>query len=78
MDQVVFDPDDNSERCDFIPDANVDTSSGKGVLRPLAQQAGIGRLNFQILRTTVATHAQHLGSPKDIATLMRHRRVETS
>ena len=48
------------------------------VLRPLAKQAGIGRLNFQILRRTVATHAQHLGSPKDIATLMRHRKVETS
>jgi hypothetical protein len=27
---------------------------------------------------TVATHAQHLGSPKDIATLMRHKKVETA
>jgi hypothetical protein len=26
----------------------------------------------------VATHAQHLGSPKDIATLMRHKKVETA
>jgi len=48
------------------------------VLNPLATLAGIERLNFQILRRTVATHAQHLGSPKDIATIMRHKKVETS
>jgi integrase len=48
------------------------------VLNRLAAQAGIERLNFQILRRTVATHAQHLGSPKDIATLMRHKKVETA
>jgi integrase len=50
----------------------------KRVLADLAKRAGIPRLNFQILRRTVATHAQHLGSPKDIATLMRHKKVETS
>lgn len=48
------------------------------VLSPLAKEAGIKHLNFQVLRRTVATHAQHLGSPKDIATLMRHRKVETA
>ena len=48
------------------------------VLTPLAEQAGIGHVNFQILRRTVATHAQHLGSPKDIATIMRHKKIETS
>jgi integrase len=48
------------------------------VLNPLAEVAGIERLNWQILRRTVATHAQHLGSPKDIATLMRHKKVETA
>jgi integrase len=48
------------------------------VLVPLAKGAEIPRLNFQILRRTVATHAQHLGSPKDIATIMRHRKVETA
>jgi len=48
------------------------------VLNPLAVMAGIERLNWQILRRTVATHAQHLGSPKDIATLMRHKKVETA
>jgi integrase len=48
------------------------------VLNTLAMLSGIERLNFQILRRTVATHAQHLGSPKDIATLMRHKKVETA
>ena len=48
------------------------------VLKPLGEMAGIERLNWQILRRTVATHAQHLGSPKDIAEIMRHKKVETS
>ena len=48
------------------------------VLNSLAVRSGIERLNWQILRRTVATHAQHLGSPKDIATLMRHKKVETA
>jgi integrase len=48
------------------------------ILNPLAEQAGIKHVNFQVLRRTVATHAQHLGSPKDISVIMRHRKVETS
>jgi len=48
------------------------------ILSPLAKQAGIKTLNFQILRRTVATHAQDLGSPKDISTIMRHRKVATA
>lgn len=48
------------------------------VLSPLGVKAGIKRLNFQILRRTVATHAQHLGSPKDIQTIMRHKKAETA
>jgi len=50
----------------------------KRVLTPLRKRAGIARVNFQILRRTVATHAQHLGSPKDIQTIMRHKKAETS
>jgi integrase len=46
------------------------------VLTPLADVASIPRVNFQILRRTVATHAQHLGSPKDISVIRRHRKVE--
>jgi integrase len=29
-------------------------------------------------RRTVATHAQNLGSPKDIQTIMRHKKAETA
>jgi integrase len=47
-------------------------------LNDLAERAGIPKLNFQILRRTVATHAQDLGTPKDIATLMRHKQVQVS
>lgn len=48
------------------------------VLTPLAEMAGIKKVNFQILRRTVATHMQHLGSPKDIQTIMRHKKAETA
>jgi integrase len=48
------------------------------VLTPLAEQAGLDHLNFQILRRTVATQAQSLGSPKDISTIMRHSKTETA
>ena len=52
----------------------------KRVLNELAERAEpkIPRLNFQILRRTVATHAQHLGSLKDVQTLMRHKQAETT
>lgn len=50
----------------------------KRVLTPLAKRAEIPRVNFQILRRTVATWAQGLGSPQDIAALLRHKRIETS
>jgi integrase len=48
------------------------------VLNPLAKQAGLSRLNFQILRRSSATHLQHLGSATDIAAVLRHARVQTS
>jgi integrase len=48
------------------------------VLTPLARDAGIPKVNFQILRRTVATLAQRLGSPKDIAAIMRHRKPDTA
>jgi len=48
------------------------------VLNPLADHAKVKRFNFQMLRRSVATHLQHLGSPKDTATIMRHRKPETA
>ena len=72
----------NGDEDYIFPNANggflLKENYSKRVLKELAKLAGIQKLNFQILRRTVATHAQHLGSPKDIATLMRHKKVETS
>lgn len=48
------------------------------VLIPLAKQAGIEHINFQKIRRSVATHAQHLGSMKDISSLLRHKAAETA
>lgn len=48
------------------------------VLNELADRAGVKRFNYQILRRSVATHLQHLGSPKDTAAVMRHRKTDTA
>jgi integrase len=52
----------------------------KRVLKEVAKMAEpkIPNLNFQILRRTVATHAQHLGSLKDVQTIMRHKQAQTT
>jgi integrase len=39
---------------------------------------GIERLNFQILRRTMATQAQSMGSVKDIQAHLRHSRPDTT
>ena len=36
------------------------------------------KLNFQVLRRTAATLAQHKGSVKDVQSLLRHREADTS
>jgi integrase len=48
------------------------------VLTPLAKQAGIPHVNFQVLRRTVATWAASLGSLKDVQTILRHKRMQTT
>lgn len=48
------------------------------VLIPLAKTAGIEHINFQQLRRSVATHAQHLGSLKDVSSLLRHKQMATT
>jgi integrase len=48
------------------------------VLDKLAAKAEVPKLNFQILRRSVATHMQNLGSPQDIAAMLRHRRSQTA
>jgi integrase len=47
-------------------------------LIPWADRAGVRRFNYQMLRRTMATHAQHSGSGKDIAVLLRHKDEETA
>jgi integrase len=48
-------------------------------LKPLAKQAKIKTpLTFQVLRRTVATHAQDLGSLKDVSTILRHKQMQTT
>src|SRR6202012_1703383 len=46
------------------------------VLKPLADSLGIPKLNFQVIRRTIATRAQSLGSVKDIQSHLRHSRAD--
>lgn len=73
----------NPSRDAFIfPNADggfMDTSNYRGrVLKPLADKLGIPKLNFQVIRRTIATRAQSLGSVKDIQSHLRHSRADTT
>ncbi len=48
------------------------------ILKPLAEELGIPKLNFQILRRTMATQAQAMGSVKDIQAHLRRSRADTT
>ena len=48
------------------------------VLKPIAEKLGLLKLNFQVLRRTVATLAQELGNPKDVQGIMRHVKLGTT
>jgi hypothetical protein len=48
------------------------------VLTPMAKKLGIPKLNFQIIRRTIPTRAQKLGSIKDIQAHLRHTRSDTA
>ena len=57
----------------------MDTSNYRSrILKPLADGLGIPKLNFQVLRRTMATRAQNLGSVKDIQSHLRHSRADTT
>ena len=57
----------------------MDTSNYRNrVLKPLADSLGIPKLNFQVIRRTIATRAQSLGSVKDIQSHLRHSRADTN
>jgi integrase len=46
------------------------------ILKPLAEVLGVPKLNFQVMRRTMATQAQKMGSVKDIQAHLRHSRPD--
>jgi len=48
------------------------------VLMPLAEKLGVPKVNFQVLRRTMATQAQSMGSVKDIQAHLRHAKADTT
>jgi hypothetical protein len=48
------------------------------VLHTLAVRLGLPKLTFQVIRRTIATLVQHLGSVKDVQGLLRHMRAPTT
>ena len=48
------------------------------VLNPLAERLGLPKLNFQVMRRTMATQAQSMGSVKDIQAHLRHAKANTT
>jgi len=48
------------------------------VLKPLAQRLGLVKLNFQVLRRTIATLAQTKGSVKDVQRILGHTKADTT
>lgn len=50
----------------------------KRVLHRLAEELSLPKLNFQVIRRTMATLAQKKGTVKDVQGMMRHSRVATT
>jgi integrase len=50
----------------------------KRVLHKLARELGLPKLTFQVIRRTIATLAQKMGTVKDVQGVMRHSRVATT
>ena len=48
------------------------------VLKKLAEQLGLPKLNFQVLRRTIATLAQTKGSVKDVQGILGHTKADTT
>jgi integrase len=57
----------------------IDTGNYRSrVLSPLAEELKLPKLNFQVLRRTMATLAQKKGSVKDIQAHLRHAKADTT
>ena len=50
----------------------------KRVLHKLAEELELPKLTFQVIRRTIATLAQKLGSSKDVQGFMRHETTDTT
>lgn len=50
----------------------------KRILHKLAEELGLPKLTFQVIRRSVATLAQKKGTVKDVQGMMRHSRVATT
>src|ERR1700736_444709 len=48
------------------------------VLHKLAEELELPKLTFQVIRRTIATLAQELGSSKDVQGFMRHETTDTT
>ncbi len=48
------------------------------MLKPLAKKLGLSKLNFQVLRRTMATLAQAKGSVKDVQSILGHGKADTT
>ena len=48
------------------------------VLRKLAKELGLAKLNFQVLRRTIATLAQTKGNVKDVQGILGHAKADTA
>jgi len=48
------------------------------VLKALAQKLGLPKLNFQVLRRTIATLAQTKGNVKDVQAILGHTKADTT
>lgn len=57
----------------------LDTSNYRSrILKPLAEELGIPKLNFQVLRRTMRREPKTLVSVKDIQSHLRHSRADTT
>lgn len=48
------------------------------MLKKLAEQLGLAKLNFQVLRRTMATLAQTKGGVKDVQGILGHSKADTT
>jgi len=48
------------------------------VLKKLAKELGLAKLNFQVLRRTIATLAQAKGNVKDVQGILAHTKADTT